>query len=209
MVYCPKSVELSRQSSRLARGNVVQEAWLSTLQLTRYAEDDWHGLDGTTLEFCRGDLFGYTWSPETGLPAMLADLGRKLGALARSNEKDREPLLVEAESLARRIAKEAEAEQIELFGKKMSRLGRRINARGATEPFRGATPDPIAKRHSIGDGTGRKTGVIPIGNRGVAGRFFDSFPLGGVLRQRKAGRNSPPEGGTPNVKISPLVSAMR
>jgi|GEM_PF-2882622 len=101
---------------------VVYGAWLSTLQLTRYAEDGRRGLDGTTLEFCCANLFGQTWSPETGLPAMLADLGRRLGTLAQSAEKDRGPLLAEAESLARKITKEAEAEQIKLFGKKMSRL---------------------------------------------------------------------------------------
>jgi hypothetical protein len=100
---------------------VVQEAWLNTLQLTRYAENDSQGMDGTTLEFCCGSLFGQTWSPKTGLPAMLADLGRMLRTLAQSDDKGRKPLLAEAESLARKIAKEAEAEQIKLFGKKVSR----------------------------------------------------------------------------------------
>lgn len=98
----------------------VQEAWLNTLLLTRYADNSARGIEGTPVEFCCLDLFGATWSPKTGLPAMLTDLGRKLGALARSEEKDREPLVAEAASLARKIAKEAEAEQIKLFGKKMS-----------------------------------------------------------------------------------------
>jgi hypothetical protein len=106
---------------------VVREAWLSTLQLTRYAQGDrGGGLDGTTLDFfcCddpfAGGLFGQTWSPKTGLPAMLADLGRKLRAIALSDEKNRDSLLAEADSLARKIAKDAEAERIRLFGKKMS-----------------------------------------------------------------------------------------
>lgn len=100
----------------------LQEAWLSTLELTRYAE---HGLptpDGTTLQFYCGGLFGQTRSPNAGLPAMLADLGRKLRSLALAGEKGREPLLAEADTLARKIAKEAEAEQIRLFGSKMSRF---------------------------------------------------------------------------------------
>ena len=80
------------------------------------------GLDGTILEFRYNDLYGYTLSPGTGLPAMLADLGRKLRTLALSDEKSKEPLLKEADSLARKIVKEAEAEQIKLFGKKMSRM---------------------------------------------------------------------------------------
>jgi hypothetical protein len=100
----------------------LQEAWLSVLELTRYAERGLPGLDGTTLQFYCGGCFGQTRSPSTGLPSMLADLGRKLRALALSDENGREPLLKEADNLARRIAKEAEAEQIRLFGKKMSRF---------------------------------------------------------------------------------------
>jgi hypothetical protein len=117
-----KDVERHRIQVTEDSAKAVHGAWLSTLQLTRYAEDGRRGWDGTTLEFCCADLFGQTWSPQTGLPAMLADLGRRLAALAQSAEKDREPLLAEAESLARKIMKEAEAEQIKLFGKKMSRL---------------------------------------------------------------------------------------
>lgn len=116
-----KDVERHRVPITEDFAKVVQEAWLSTLLLTRYAEDGGLGLDRTTLEFCCGDLFGRTCSPETGLPAMLVDLGRKLATLAQSNEEGRKPLLAAAESLARNIAKEAEEEQIRLFGKKMSR----------------------------------------------------------------------------------------
>lgn len=115
-----KDVERHRIPITDDLAKAVQEAWLSTLQLTRYGENRWMGLDGTTLEFCSGGLFGQTWSPDTGLPAMLADLGRKLSAIALSEEKNREPLLAEADRLARRIAKEAEAEQIKLFGRKLS-----------------------------------------------------------------------------------------
>jgi hypothetical protein len=82
-----KDVERHRVPITEDFAKALQEAWLSTLQLTRYAENGRHGLDGTTLEFCCGDLFGQTWSPETGLPAMLADLGRKLATLAQSNEE--------------------------------------------------------------------------------------------------------------------------
>jgi len=116
-----KDVERRRVPITEEFAEVVQEAWLNTLQLTRYAEGRERGLDGTTLEFCYGDLFGQTWSPTAGLPAMLADLGRKLSAIALSDEKNRDSLLTEADSLARKIAKAAEAEQIRLFGKKLSR----------------------------------------------------------------------------------------
>jgi len=130
-----KNVERHRVPITAEFATVVREAWLSTLQLTRYAQGDrGRGLDGTTLDFfcCddpfAGGLFGQTWSPKTGLPAMLADLGRKLRAIALSDEKNRDSLLAEADSLARRIAKDAEAEQIKLFGKK-----RRMNIRGARQ----------------------------------------------------------------------------
>lgn len=115
-----QDVERHRTSIPEDFAKAVQEAWLSTLQLTRYGEARLTGVDGTTLEFCYDDLFGETWSPDTGLPAELADLGRKLAKLALSDEKSKEPLLKEADSLARKIAKEAEAEQIKLFGKKIA-----------------------------------------------------------------------------------------
>jgi hypothetical protein len=117
-----KDVERRRITIPEDFAKAVQEAWLNTLQLTRYTEDQRTGLDGTTLEFWCDGLFGQTWSPETGLPAQLADLGRKLGTLALSDEKSQGPLLAEAGRLARKIAKEAEAEQIKLFGKKMSHI---------------------------------------------------------------------------------------
>lgn len=123
-----KNVERHRVPITPEFAKVVREAWLSTLQLTRYAQGDrGRGLDGTTLDFfcCddpfAGGLFGQTWSPKTGLPAMLADLGRKLRAIALSDEKNRDSLLAEADSLARKIVQDAEAEQIRLFGKKLSR----------------------------------------------------------------------------------------
>jgi hypothetical protein len=117
-----KDVERHRTPIPEYFAKALQEAWLNTLQLTRYGEDQTKGSEGTTLEFCCDGLFGQTWSPETGLPAELGDLGRKLRALALSDEKGTKPLLAEADSLARKIAKEAEAEQIKLFGKKMSHI---------------------------------------------------------------------------------------
>jgi N-acyl-D-aspartate/D-glutamate deacylase len=63
-------------------------------------------MNGTNWQFYCHGFFGETWSPGP-LPGMLVDLGHKLRALALSDEKGREPLL-------------AEAEQIKLFGKKLS-----------------------------------------------------------------------------------------
>jgi hypothetical protein len=115
-----KDVERHRVPIRAEVAEAVQEAWWSTLHLTRYAESDTQGLDGTTLEFCCEGMFGQTWSPRTGLPAMLEGLGHKLREIALSDEKGRDSLVAEADGLARQITKEAEAEQIKLFGKKRS-----------------------------------------------------------------------------------------
>jgi hypothetical protein len=116
-----EDVERHRAYITEESAKALQEAWESTLLLTRYGETRVLGLDGTSLEFCSGDLFGETWSPKTGLPAMLADLGRKLSTVALSDENNRYIWLAQAENLACKITKEAEAEQIRLFGKKMSR----------------------------------------------------------------------------------------
>ena len=98
----------------------LQEAWQNVLYLTRYGEDRRRDPDGTTLEFYCGGLFGEARSPGgRSLPRQMADLGRRLRVLALAQEKDREPLLKEVDGLARKIVKEAEAEQIRLFGKKM------------------------------------------------------------------------------------------
>jgi hypothetical protein len=118
-----EDVETHRTSVTKDFAEAVRRAWLSTLQLTRYAEDRRQGLDGTTFEFyCDYNYFGETWSPKTGLPAMLVDLSGKLRAIAQSDEKSKGPLLKEADTLARKIAKEAEAEQKRVFGKKLSRI---------------------------------------------------------------------------------------
>jgi predicted SnoaL-like aldol condensation-catalyzing enzyme len=76
---------------------VMNAAWLSVLKLTRYPNERSLGLDGTTFQFyCDYDYFGETWSPDSGLPAMLVDLGHKLCKIAQADEKNKEPLQKEA-----------------------------------------------------------------------------------------------------------------
>ncbi len=85
-----EDVETHRTSVTKDFAEAVRRAWLSTLQLTRYAEDRSLGLDGTTFEFhCDYNYSGQTWSPDSGLPAMLVDLGGKLRAIAQSDEKSK------------------------------------------------------------------------------------------------------------------------
>ncbi len=96
--------------------DAMHEAWLSVLKLTRYPEEDFGmGVDGTTFDFyCRPEYFGHTWSPKSGLPKMLVDLGHKLAKLAQADEKSREPLQKEAVELARKITQEARTQQKKL-----------------------------------------------------------------------------------------------
>lgn len=68
----------------------ILSAWESVLRETRYPEMDHHGLDGTTYQFYRDHgLFGEIWSPTTGPPRVLAELGHELGEVAQAAEGNR------------------------------------------------------------------------------------------------------------------------
>jgi len=97
----------------------LEQAWWSVLQLTRAPKESYRFLNGTTLQFGCGYLSGEIWSPKSGLPAQLAELGRNLGTLALSGEKVNGRLLGECAYLARKIRKEAEEEQTKVFGRRM------------------------------------------------------------------------------------------
>jgi hypothetical protein len=87
-------------------------AWRSVLKTTRYPDERWPGADGTTFQFyCGYEYFGKTWSPDSGLPAMLVDLGHKLGELARPGAKNKKSLQRQALDLARKITQEAASQQ--------------------------------------------------------------------------------------------------
>jgi len=80
-----KSVEIAPEFA-----DAILGAWDSVLRKTRYPEADYRGLDGATYQFyCRYGLFGEIWTPSTGLPRMITDLGHELCAVAKADEKDR------------------------------------------------------------------------------------------------------------------------
>ncbi len=80
-----KSVEVAPEFAA-----AILSAWESVLRKTRYPEVDYRGLDGATYQFySRYGLFGEIWTPSTGLPRMITDLGHELCAVAKADEKDR------------------------------------------------------------------------------------------------------------------------
>lgn len=98
------------------RSEVTQEfaskmisAWKSVLRRTRYTNGEYRGLDGTTFTFyCRYDFFGEVWSPRTGLPNMLTELGHRLADVAKAGDEARPKLVSECVELATQITAEAQ-----------------------------------------------------------------------------------------------------
>lgn len=76
---------------------LIKSAWELVLKQTRYPEDASSGVDGTTFHFyCSPQYYGETWSPSSGLPAMMVELGNKLGELAQAKEQAEKDRLIAA-----------------------------------------------------------------------------------------------------------------
>jgi hypothetical protein len=84
---------------------LIKSAWEIVLKQTRYPEDEITGLDGTTFHFyCSPWFYGATWSPSSGLHAMMVELGDKLGTLARAKEQaEKDTLMAACRLLAEKI----------------------------------------------------------------------------------------------------------
>lgn len=68
----------------------IKNAWLSVLKQTRYPIKDYRALDGVVYQFyCEDYYFGEIWSPTSGIPKMLSDLGLGLRDLAKSQDSER------------------------------------------------------------------------------------------------------------------------
>jgi hypothetical protein len=113
-IHVTKDVIRHRAEVTEEFSSLMFDAWNSVLRKTRYTDIDYRGLDGSTFQFyCHGNLFGEIWSPESGLPSMLTELGRKLAEVARAEAKDRSKLLAECVGLAKNIKAETQkAEQL-------------------------------------------------------------------------------------------------
>ena len=82
----------------------MEAAWLCVLKQTRYPDQETIGLDGTTFQFfCHYEYFGEIWSPDSGPPAMLSDLGKELGKLAVSTNEENNELISTCYELASNI----------------------------------------------------------------------------------------------------------
>lgn len=89
--------------------DVVSKAWAAVLKETRYPKEDQLGLDGVTYQFgWETVFFGETWSPQGGVPQLMARLGEKLGELAKAGAKERGALLEECRALAKELLAAAE-----------------------------------------------------------------------------------------------------
>lgn len=68
----------------------ILSAWEAVVERTRYSDDSYRGMDGITYQFyCRYGLFGEIWTPSTGVPRMLTELGHELCALVKADTRDR------------------------------------------------------------------------------------------------------------------------
>ena len=69
----------------------IQRAWATMLIKTRYPQNSYLGADGCTAEFSAwvrglGGVYGYTWSPESGLTKDFIDLGFALADYCKAPE---------------------------------------------------------------------------------------------------------------------------
>jgi hypothetical protein len=72
----------------------VQRAWATMLLKSRYPEKSFLGADGYTAEFSvwvgsAGGVYGYTWSPQSGLTKEIVDLGFALADYCKAPATDR------------------------------------------------------------------------------------------------------------------------
>jgi len=98
--------DLNRKSTEVSKefAHIMHSAWESVLKKTRYPDADYRGLDGATYQFYSDyGLFGEIWTPFTGTPRMITDLGHKLGEVAKADKKDRDRLLEECLKLAKEL----------------------------------------------------------------------------------------------------------
>lgn len=88
------------------------DAWRSVLIQTRYLKGDYRGLDGTTFQFCCDyDFFGEIWSPQTGLPKLITELGIELGELAKAKPESREEHMNQCLKLAKSIRTQSQSQK--------------------------------------------------------------------------------------------------
>jgi len=68
----------------------THKVWENVVKQTQYAKTFWKGLDGVTYDFGCFPYYGTTWSPESGIPKQLVELGKTLMLLAKTTEGSQE-----------------------------------------------------------------------------------------------------------------------
>ena len=96
-------VERKKMEIDEAKAKTLQEAWTAVTRETRYAEGNSGGFDGVTYQFYSSGQFGETWSPATGSPAALVELGERLMKCVGSPPENRDALFEEAIGMAKDI----------------------------------------------------------------------------------------------------------
>ena len=100
-------VERKRMEVDDAAAKALEEAWTAVTRQTRYAEAATEFV-GVTYQFYSNGQYGETWSPATGLPAALIELGGRLLKCVQSSPENRPALLEEALSAAKEIKARAD-----------------------------------------------------------------------------------------------------
>jgi hypothetical protein len=100
-----KSIAINEQLALL-----VQQAWIAVLRLTRYPENTHYlGNDGEVYRFFADDrdaenvLYGETWCPQSGLPAEIVNLAKKLIDLIKANNSEKSRLTTECTAEAQKL----------------------------------------------------------------------------------------------------------
>ncbi len=102
-----ENVERERKEIDLDFGNHIFHAWEAVLKRTRYTDKNYRGTDGTTYQFfCRPYLYGEVWTPDSGLPLLIKNLGEKLESFIEADEGSEDRIREEAYQLASRIIEE-------------------------------------------------------------------------------------------------------
>ena len=94
-------ININKVTTAIPKSAVIEikKAWSHVLEQTRYDENPVFGFDGTTYDFFihdsdRGRMFlGSTWSPESGSPKMLVQLGELLVEYAKRDPIERIEML--------------------------------------------------------------------------------------------------------------------
>jgi hypothetical protein len=101
-----RDFSVDRQSSAIAESAAVEiiGIWREIIEQTRYAKKNYLGLDGVTYHFfVSPNLYGGTWSPDSGDAKLIVDLGEMLIKYVKSANGENDGVIERSEKLMRQI----------------------------------------------------------------------------------------------------------